>query len=170
MCAQPRWDHTTPARRPVAVPRERGDGGDGSERPADRVGDRLGRRRCRRHEHRRSGHDRGRQRAARLFFGVVGAAQVVWGLLALVWAPRWWLALGALGNAVVVAAWLVSRTVATPVRPVRPRRVAHAVPRQHGDVLRRGRSSSVRRCWRLRDPARRRPQHMCGASRSRPRW
>jgi hypothetical protein len=49
-----------------------------------------------------------------LFFGVVGAAQVVWGLLALVWAPRWWLALGALGNAVVVATWLVSRTVALP--------------------------------------------------------
>jgi hypothetical protein len=45
---------------------------------------------------------------------VVGAAQVVWGLLALVWAPRWWLALGAFGNAVVVATWLVSRTVALP--------------------------------------------------------
>jgi hypothetical protein len=50
-----------------------------------------------------------------VFFGVVGAAQIVWGLLALVWAPRWWLALGALGNAVVVATWLVSRTVALPV-------------------------------------------------------
>jgi len=49
-----------------------------------------------------------------LFFGLVGVAQVVWGLLALVWAPRWWLALGALGNAVVVATWLVSRTVALP--------------------------------------------------------
>jgi hypothetical protein len=49
-----------------------------------------------------------------VFFGVVGAAQVVWGLLALVWAPRWWLALGVLGNAVVVATWLVSRTVALP--------------------------------------------------------
>ena len=34
--------------------------------------------------------------------------------LTLVWAPRWWLALGALGNAVVVATWLVSRTVALP--------------------------------------------------------
>ena len=49
------------------------------------------------------------------FFGAVGAAQVVWGLVALVWAPRWWLALGALGNAVVVATWLVSRSVGLPV-------------------------------------------------------
>ena len=49
------------------------------------------------------------------FFGVVGAAQVVWGLLALVWAPRWWLALGALGNAAVVATWLISRTVGLPI-------------------------------------------------------
>jgi hypothetical protein len=37
------------------------------------------------------------------FFGVVAAAEIVWGVVALAWAPRWWLALGALGNAVVVA-------------------------------------------------------------------
>src|SRR5262245_23227294 len=48
------------------------------------------------------------------FFAVVAAAQIIWGLLALVWAPRWWLALGALGNAVVVATWLVSRTAGLP--------------------------------------------------------
>jgi hypothetical protein len=48
------------------------------------------------------------------FFGAVGAAQVVWGLIALVWAPRRWLLLGALGNAVVVGTWLVSRTVGLP--------------------------------------------------------
>jgi len=48
------------------------------------------------------------------FFWAIGVAQVVWGLSALVWAPRWWLALGALGNAVVVATWVVSRTVALP--------------------------------------------------------
>ena len=48
------------------------------------------------------------------FFGVVGAAQVIWGLLGLVWAPRWWLVLGALGNAAVVATWLVSRTAGLP--------------------------------------------------------
>ncbi len=48
------------------------------------------------------------------FFGAVGAAQVVWGILALVWVAPWWLVLGALGNAVVVATWLVSRTVGLP--------------------------------------------------------
>ena len=48
------------------------------------------------------------------FFGVVAAAQIVWGAVALAWAPRWWLALGALGNAVVVATWVVSRTVGLP--------------------------------------------------------
>jgi hypothetical protein len=51
------------------------------------------------------------------FFGVAAAAEIVWGLLTLVWAPRWWLALGALGNAVVVATWIVSRTVALPFGP-----------------------------------------------------
>jgi len=48
------------------------------------------------------------------FFGVVAAAQLVWGALALARAPRWWLALGAVGNLVVVAAWVVSRTVGLP--------------------------------------------------------
>ena len=48
------------------------------------------------------------------FFAVVAAAQIVWGLLALVWAPRWWLALGAVGNAVVAATWIVSRTAGLP--------------------------------------------------------
>ena len=48
------------------------------------------------------------------FFWVVGIAQLVWGAVALVWAPRWWLTLGALGNAVVVATWVVSRTVGLP--------------------------------------------------------
>jgi hypothetical protein len=48
------------------------------------------------------------------FFWAIGVAQIVWGLVALVSAPRWWLALGALGNAVVVATWLVSRTAGLP--------------------------------------------------------
>jgi hypothetical protein len=48
------------------------------------------------------------------FFGVVGAAQVFWGVVTLAWAPRWWLALAVLGNAVVVATWAVSRTVGLP--------------------------------------------------------
>src|SRR5215470_4787062 len=48
------------------------------------------------------------------FFAVVAAAQIVWGAVALVRAPRWWLALGAAGNLVVVATWVVSRTVGLP--------------------------------------------------------
>jgi uncharacterized membrane protein YgcG len=48
------------------------------------------------------------------FFGVVAIAQVVWGIVALVRAPRWWLVLGVLGNAVVMATWVVSRTVGLP--------------------------------------------------------
>ena len=48
------------------------------------------------------------------FFGVVAAAQIVWGLVALARAPRWWLVLGVLGNAVVMATWIVSRTVGLP--------------------------------------------------------
>ncbi|MFL5798836.1 MAG: hypothetical protein ACJ77A_13005 [Actinomycetota bacterium] len=49
------------------------------------------------------------------FFGVVAAAQIVWGAVALVRAPRWWLALGAVGNLVVLVTWVVSRTVGLPV-------------------------------------------------------
>jgi hypothetical protein len=49
------------------------------------------------------------------FFVVVAAAQLVWGAVALARAPRWWLALGAVGNLVVVATWVVSRTVGLPV-------------------------------------------------------
>jgi hypothetical protein len=48
------------------------------------------------------------------FFVVVGAAQLAWGAVALARAPRWWLALGALGNLVAVATWVVSRTVGLP--------------------------------------------------------
>jgi hypothetical protein len=48
------------------------------------------------------------------FFAVVAAAQVVWGAIALARAPRWWLALGAVGNLVVVATWVVSRTAGLP--------------------------------------------------------
>jgi hypothetical protein len=48
------------------------------------------------------------------FFIAVAAAQLVWGMVALVRAPRWWLALGAAGNLVVAAIWFVSRTVGIP--------------------------------------------------------
>jgi hypothetical protein len=58
----------------------------------------------------------GRDSAQNLaFFGVVALAQLAWGAVALVRAPRWWLALGAVGNLVVVATWAVSRTVGLPV-------------------------------------------------------
>jgi hypothetical protein len=49
------------------------------------------------------------------FFIAAAAAQVAWGTLALVRAPRWWLALGAAGNLVIAATWLVSRTIGLPV-------------------------------------------------------
>jgi len=51
------------------------------------------------------------------FFTVVGVAQLAWAAVALARAPRWWLALGAAGNLVVVATWVVSRTVGLPVGP-----------------------------------------------------
>jgi len=60
----------------------------------------------------------GRSSAQNLaFFTVVGAAQLAWGAVALVRAPRWWLALGAVGNLIVVATWAVSRTAGLPVGP-----------------------------------------------------
>ena len=51
------------------------------------------------------------------FFVAVAAAQLVWGAVALAWAPRWWLALGAAGNLVVVATWVLSRTAGLPAGP-----------------------------------------------------
>ena len=48
------------------------------------------------------------------FFVVVAAAQVAWAAVALVRAPRWWLAAGAAGNVVVVVTWVVSRTIGLP--------------------------------------------------------
>ncbi len=58
----------------------------------------------------------GRDSAQNLaFFVVVGAAELVWGAVALARAPRWWLAMGAVGNLVVAATWVVSRTVGLPV-------------------------------------------------------
>src|SRR6266542_4127642 len=58
----------------------------------------------------------GRDSAENLaFFVAVAAAQLIWGAVALARAPRWWLALGAVGNLVVVTTWVVSRTVDLPV-------------------------------------------------------
>ena len=114
MSAQPRWDNTEPAPRPVMVPAR------GAHPESDRNAVRLvsvialasmaaGA------IHVSAAATLGRGSAQNLaFFGVVAAAQIVWGAVALAWAPRWWLALGALGNAVVVATWVVSRTVGLP--------------------------------------------------------
>ena len=49
------------------------------------------------------------------FFSVVAAAQLVWGVVSMAEAPRWWLAVGAAGNLVVVITWVVSRTAGLPV-------------------------------------------------------
>jgi len=65
------------------------------------------------------------------FFAAVAAAQIVWGVIALVRAPRLWLVLGVLGNAAVVTTWIVSRTVGLPVGEF-----AHEVlPVGYADVL-----------------------------------
>ena len=49
------------------------------------------------------------------FFVGLGAAQLYWGAVAMVRAPRWWLALGAAGNLVAVVTWVVSRTAGLPI-------------------------------------------------------
>jgi hypothetical protein len=65
------------------------------------------------------------------FFVVITVAQVAWGVVALVRAPRWWLALGALANLAVAAVWVVSRTAGLPVGPE-----AHVtLPAHFPDVL-----------------------------------
>src|SRR6185312_11277690 len=132
MSAQPRWDHTgQQASRPVAVQRNEVD--TASDRNAARIltvaalasiaaggihvaaASTLG--------------DNDGQTLA--FFGAVAAAEIVWGLVALFRAPRWWLVLGVLGNAAVVATWIVSRTVGLPVGEF-----AHEVlPVGYADVL-----------------------------------
>jgi hypothetical protein len=48
------------------------------------------------------------------FFVAVAAMQLAWGAVALARVSRWWLALGAAGNLLVVVTWVVSRTVGLP--------------------------------------------------------
>jgi len=114
MSAQPRWDQPGRATRPVALE-------GGAEGASDRNAARIltvaalasiaaGA------IHVSAARTLGRgDTQTFLFFGVVAAAEIVWGLVALMRAPRWWLVLGVLGNAVVVTTWLVSRTVGLPV-------------------------------------------------------
>jgi hypothetical protein len=79
MSAQIRWRLTKPVSRPV--PASPG-GGPGPEPRPGPVRNRL---------------------ASPAFFSVVAAAPLVWGAVTMGQAPRWWLALGAAGNLVVVA-------------------------------------------------------------------
>ena len=114
MSAQPRWDGTEPARRPVAVTVSRSQ--PASDRNDARIVSVIA----------MTSIAAGAINVAAAMtiakgsnqnlacFWTVAVAQVVWGAVALVTAPRWWLALGALGNAIVVATWVVSRTVGLP--------------------------------------------------------
>jgi len=114
MSAQPQWEDAAPAHRPVGVPASRTVAE--SDRNTARIVSVIALASI------AAGAVNiavaatiGADAQTHAFFGVVGAAQVVWGLMALVWAPRSWLVLGALGNAVVVATWVVSRTVGLPI-------------------------------------------------------
>jgi hypothetical protein len=51
------------------------------------------------------------------FFLTVAAAQLLWGAIVLVRAPRWFLALGLAGHLVVLGTWVASRTAGLPVGP-----------------------------------------------------
>jgi hypothetical protein len=115
MSAQPRWEHTESHQRPVRVPATatRGD----PDRNAARVVSLIALASIAAGAiNVAAAATIGRHSAQNLaFFGVVGAAQLTWGAVALFRAPRWWLALGAVGNLVVVATWAASRTVGLPV-------------------------------------------------------
>ena len=114
MSAQPRWDRTEPASRPVEV-RVSGARAESDENAARIVTVIALASIAAGAINIAAAATIGRGSVQNIaFFGVVGAAQVVWGFVTLAWAPRWWLALGALGNAVVVATWIVSRTVGLP--------------------------------------------------------
>lgn len=131
MSAQPKWEPTGQASRPFAVKRD--DAATATERSAARIltvtaiasiGAGL--------IHVEAARTLGRGDTQTFaFFAMVAAAEIVWGLVALVRAPRLWLALGALGNAVVVGIWIVSRTAGLPVGEF-----AHEVlPVGYADVL-----------------------------------
>jgi hypothetical protein len=131
MSAQPEWEHIEVTRRPASVP---GTGTQpGSDRNAARVATVIGLTSLAAGAiHIAAASTLGKDNAQNLaFFGVVAFAQIVWGIVALVQAPRWWLVLGVLGNAVVMTTWIVSRTVGLPVGPY-----AHEVlPVGYADVL-----------------------------------
>ena len=131
MSAQPSWGQSRQASRPVAVPS--GDADTAIDRNAARIltvtafasiaAGAI---------HVEAARTLGRgDTQTFMFFAAIAAAEIVWGLVALVQAPRVWLVLGVLGNAAVVGTWIVSRTVGLPVGEF-----AHEVlPVGYADVL-----------------------------------
>ena len=112
MSAEPRWNVITPAPRPVPT---HGRGADPDQNPARVLSVIALASIAAGAINIAAAATVGRTSAENLaFFAVVAAAQIVWGAVALVRAPRWWLVLGAAGNLVVVATWVVSRTVGLP--------------------------------------------------------
>ncbi len=113
MSAQPRWDHTGPASRPTMarVPTSV------SERAPAIVLTAIGLASIAVGAiHISAAATLGQgstQNTA--FFGLAAAAEIIWGAVVLFRAPRWWLALGMLGQLAVVVTWVVSRTVGLPV-------------------------------------------------------
>lgn len=115
MSAEPRWDHSEQRSRPVEVP-ARSTTKDAADLNAARIVSVVA------FTSIAAGAINiaaaatipGLNTQSLTFFWAIGVAGIAWGLVALVSAPRWWLALGALGNAVVVATWLVSRTAGLP--------------------------------------------------------
>jgi hypothetical protein len=114
MSAQPRWEPTQPTPRPVSASGPRTDPDRNLARVLSAIAlASIAAGAINLAAAATVGRDSSTQTLA--FFVVVAAAQLVWGAVALVRAPRWWLALGAVGNLVVVATWVVSRTVGLPV-------------------------------------------------------
>jgi hypothetical protein len=114
MSAQPRWEPTQPTPRPVPASGARTDPDRNPARVLSAIAlASIAAGAINLAAAATVGRDSSTQTLA--FFVVVAAAQLAWGAVALARAPRWWLALGAVGNLVVVATWVVSRTVGLPV-------------------------------------------------------
>jgi hypothetical protein len=114
MSAQPRWEPTQPTPRPVSASGPRTDPDRNPARVLSAIAlASLAAGAINLAAAATVGRDSSTQTLA--FFVAVAAAQLAWGAVALARAPRWWLALGAVGNLVVVATWVVSRTIGLPV-------------------------------------------------------
>jgi hypothetical protein len=114
MPAQPRWEPTQPTPRPVPASGPRTDPDRNPARVLSAIAlASIAAGAINLAAAATVGRDSSTQTLA--FFVAVAAAQLAWGAVALARAPRWWLALGAVGNLVVVATWVVSRTVGLPV-------------------------------------------------------